>query len=932
MSYDWPALTLEARPWTRWWWLGSAVTEAGITRQMERFRDAGIGGVEISPIYGVEGEERRNILYLSPQWVKMLGHALSEGRRLGIGVDMILGSGWPFGGPWVGADDAAAKMVAEVFTVPASGRLETPIRNVAAPSAKLLTLIARSEDGTQTLELTERVDKETGRLDWTAPASSGKWLLDGVFLTGTRQKVKRAAPGGEGNVLDPFSGLATVRFLSRFDEPFAALPPGIMPRSFFNDSYEVFGANATASLFPEFERRRGYDLRRHLPALLRGEGDPDTVRRVRSDYRLTMDELLRDDFTETWMRWARGKGAKARSQAHGSPGNLLDLYAAADIPETEIFGPATLDLIGQAPLPGTPARLTKAEEEILICKMASSAAHVAGKPLCSSESFTWLGEHGRVPLAHVKSAADLLFTMGINHIFFHGTPYSPEDAAWPGWLFYASTHFGSTNSFWRDLHALNSYIARCQSFLQSGQPDSDVLLYFPYHDLLAQDNGTRERLHFLTVHNTRTWLGENLPGFTQSARRLWDRGYAFDFVSDRLLERAVTVADEDGGLKASGGGASYRVLLVAGCSLMPPETLERIAGLARRGATVLILGDLPADVPGLSHLEARRERLNTLREVVAMGQVPSPSVRLANVGKGLFLFGNDLESLLTAAGVRRESLTDSGIGFIRRRNDSGGRDYFLVNRSDRRIDGWVTLTGAGAARSVVCFDPMSGRRGAAKARAAEENGISVTQVYLQMEPGESRILRTLPVAAEGLAAWEYMGDAGEPYLLEGEWSVTFVEGGPDVPPPLTASAPASWTALPGADADARRAFSGTARYEITFDMPQSNGTKDGWLLDLGDVRHSARVRLNGAEVGTLIAPPFRLPIPAVTLKDKGNRLEVEVTNLMANRLADMDRRKVEWRKFFFVNIEYKPFDASAWEALPSGLLGQVLLVPYQRRQ
>ncbi len=53
---------------------------------------------------------------------------------------------------------------------------------------------------------------------------------------------------------------------------------------------------------------------------------------------------------------------------------------------------------------------------------------------------------------------------------------------------------------------------------------------------------------------------------------------------------------------------------------------------------------------------------------------------------------------------------------------------------------------------------------------------------------------------------------------------------------------------------------------------------------------------------------------------------------MANRLTDLDRRKVAWRKFFLVNIQYQPFDASDWEPLPSGLLGPVQLVPLRRLQ
>ena len=59
-----------------------------------------------------------------------------------------------------------------------------------------------------------------------------------------------------------------------------------------------------------------------------------------------------------------------------------------------------------------------------------------GRKLASSESFTWLGEHFQVSLADVKQEADFLFLSGVNHLFLHGTPYSPADVPWPGWLFY----------------------------------------------------------------------------------------------------------------------------------------------------------------------------------------------------------------------------------------------------------------------------------------------------------------------------------------------------------------------------------------------------------------------------------------------------------------------------------------------------------------
>src|SRR5439155_6589369 len=115
-------------------------------------------------------------------------------------------------------------------------------------------------------------------------------------------------------------------------------------------------------------------------------------------------------------------------------------------------------------------------------KFSSSAAHVSGRPLASAESFTWLGEHFQVSLSQVKHAADYLFLAGVNHILFHGIPYSPADAPWPGWQFYAAGNFGPEGGLWRDLPAFNAYVTRVQSVLQAGRPSNDVLLYLPIHD------------------------------------------------------------------------------------------------------------------------------------------------------------------------------------------------------------------------------------------------------------------------------------------------------------------------------------------------------------------------------------------------------------------------------------------------------------------
>jgi len=107
---NWPPVTRQTRPWTRWWWHGSAVNKRDLTAEMEKYEKVGLGGLEITPIYGVKGAEDRFINFLSPAWMEMLEHTLKEADRLGMGVDMATGAGWPFGGPWVGAEDACKNL------------------------------------------------------------------------------------------------------------------------------------------------------------------------------------------------------------------------------------------------------------------------------------------------------------------------------------------------------------------------------------------------------------------------------------------------------------------------------------------------------------------------------------------------------------------------------------------------------------------------------------------------------------------------------------------------------------------------------------------------------------------------------------------------------------------------------------------------------
>ncbi len=867
-----PNITAENRPWTRWWWPASAVDSAGITFQMESFHQAGMGGVEITPIYGAKGYEDRFIDFLSPQWVDMLQFTLDEADRLGLQVDMNNGTGWPFGGPQITPELAACKV--EIVELPADSVLLSP--------QKLLGVIVHDK---KNKIITTDFKKSLSKLETQK--------VTAIYEGRTRQKVKRSAPGGEGWVMDHYSTLATDTYLDRFSE---TIPVEVMSRvrTIFNDSYEVYGANWTPDMFAEFEKRRGYKLQDHLDALA-GLGDEDTIARVKSDYRETIGDLLLEHFTQRWTNWAHEQGTLTRNQAHGSPGNLLDLYATVDIPETEIFGPTRTHVQNLKIDPDFPTE-GRIPPDMFMMKFASSAANITGKKLTSSESFTWLGEHFKTALSQCKPEIDHMFISGINHILFHGTCYSPQDAPWPGWLFYASVQFGPENSIWQDLPAMTEYITNCQNMLQNSTHTNDVLIYWPIYDIYYDTEGLMKTF---TVHGIDEWLYPT--DFYQTAKLLHQNGIAFDYISDHLLE---SVNVKDGQLMTAGG--PYKTIIVPETRFMPVSTLEKLYSLAENGATVLFHHQYPQDVPGFNDLKNRRK---SLKQCADKG---------AKITGNRFAVTDHILPDLDRLNVNKESLADSGLVYIKK-NYNDKPFYFVSNLTSKPVNGWIPFNVKSESVWVWLWKPIQNHLG--KGQIVQIND-SESMVYLQIESGESVLLLfdfELPQEFKNLRK----GD--NPVLLTGPWDLEFTKGGPELPGSATIKSLKSWTALD--DKECQR-FAGTGKYITTFDKPKIQA--DEWQLDLGKVCESAKIRINGKDLGTVWCLPFNLTFPATLLKDKGNTLEIEVTNLSANRIKDLEQRGVEWKRFYeinFVNINYKPFDASAWELVPSGLLGPVQLVP-----
>ena len=803
-AQTWPTPSPEAKAGTRWWWLGSAVDKTNLQWNLSEYARAGIGAVEITPLYGVQGNDKNNIDFLSPRWMQALKDVQDISKPLGIEVDMNCGTGWPFGGPQVSLEQAACKAIFKDSIV------------------------------------------------------NGKNIYR-VEIGRTKQKVKRAAPGGEGWVVDHFDREAVRNYLERFDKAFAE--SGVSyPHTFFNDSYEVYRANWTPTLFDEFQKRRGYDLRQHLPELL---GDVDDGNQVLADYRETLSDLLYENFTQQWVEWAHRHGVKVRNQAHGSPANLLDLYGAVDIPEIEGFGLSEFGIKG---LRTDPGMTRKNFSDVSMLKYAPSAAHVMGKPLTSSETFTWLTEHFRTSLSQMKPDLDLMFTCGVNHVYFHGTCYSPKDDPWPGWKFYASIDMSPTNSIWRDAPYLMQYIERCQSFLQLGEPDNDFLVYLPVRDMWrirgprndddkqASKNrrGGEDLLMQFDIHT----MDEKAPQFIRSILTIDSLGYDCDYISDRQLAKVRI----ENGMLVTEGGTRYRALIV----------------------------------PSGTTVDKRLKALLTpLQAYVINGEKPQAMARYAKA--------EAMKSELHLRAIRRKT-TDSW-------------HYFMANLTPNDVSSSVALTVP--CKSATWYDPMTGDI----TPAVITNG----KVCINLRSGESRILKTSTTSNDSSTnptSLTCSTNFSEALPITGPWTLTFTEEAPKVDQTFKLDKLQTWETLSPEAAITM----GTGVYTTTFRLTKQQA-RQHWMLDLGDVRESARVYLNGRFLGCAWAVPFVLDCRDALQKGK-NELRIEVTNLPANRIADLDRKGVKWRKMNEINvvdINYKKTTYEGWTPVKSGLNSEVRL-------
>ena len=893
----------DSRIMMRWWWFGPAVTKPELQRELEQIKTAGIGGVEIATLYPLDLDDPstgfRNLPFLSDEHIEALRFAVDQARRLGLRIDITLGSGWPFGGPHIPVTQAAGELRTEIVPMPA-GSESVAVPYIGAGERLLAAFLVPGAISYQELgKAVERSDIRDGRLFVPQKMPEPQTAL--FFISSrTGMTVKRPAADAEGFVLDHYDSQAIATHLrsvgDRLLQAFGDQPPYAV----FSDSLEDYGSDWTPDLLEQFQRRRGYDLKPYLPALI-GDIGPKTSA-IRHDWGRTLTELADENFLQPLHAWAQQHQTLLRSQTYGFPPVTLSSNRYADLPEGE--GKATLLMW----------------REFSDTRWAASAGHLFHRPVISSETWTWLHSPAfRATPLDIKAEADLHFLQGINQLVGHGWPYSAEGESEPGWRMYAAAALNSHNPWFPVMPELTTYLQRVSFALRQGMPANDVALLLPNDDVWASFKarlskgksatsaaGFDETGSNVTIDESMgKFLGKEIIG------QILDAGFNADFIDADAIDRV---------------GIPYKALVLPGVDRIPPDTYAKILAFAQHGGVVIASRRLPATAPGFVNAERDGARINEISQSLFHG----------TVGSAHFVeWDGQVGAALTKALKPDVILSPATpeIGFFHRKLPNGDL-YFVANTDNQPKT--VTARFRDAAKRAEFWDPFTGTI----------SGVAdPANVQLSLEPYGSRLIFFSDNASPA-PRQQPRGEATEVDLSH-DWKVTF-SGDQQTIDMLELH---SWTNYP-------RFFyySGLATYQKTFDLPPAylaphasvfldfgQGTIIEKPSPLGDhsmraylespVREAARVYVNDQFVGSVWKPPYRVDLTS-HLKAGNNSLRVVVGNTAINEVAGRaqpDYRLLRDR----YGLRFVPQDMDNLQPLPSGITGRVSLIetlPGQERR
>jgi hypothetical protein len=876
----------DARIMMRWWWFGPAVTRAEIERELRVMRDGGIGGVEVQPVYPLLPDDEKfgikNLPFLSDEFLEMLRFTGDKTRELGMRMDLTLGSGWSFGGARTPIAEAAGQLRVERVKIVANTK-RVPVPSMIPAERLLAVFAAKTPKNADTeYKLEEATDIHDGNVWFEENLENGSEVL--FFISGkSGMQVKRPSFGAEGYVLNHLDKPSVENYLKNTgDRLYSAFDKTHVPYSFFCDSLEVYNQDWTDDFLAEFQKRRGYDLKPYLPALVQDAGAKTAE--IRYDWGRTITELFNERFMIPMQNWAKANNTKFRIQGYGLPPAAISSNQWADIADGE----------------GAQWRVVRA------ARWASSANHIYGRNITSSETWTWLHSPAfRATPLDLKAEADIHFLQGINQLIGHGWAYTPPQIEYPGWRFYAAGEYSERNPWWIVMPDLTKYLQRMSWLMRQGKPQNDVALYLPNADAYAHFSAGKVHL----IDMERELVGEKLmPG-------LFESGYNLDFFDDAMFSTVGKIEKDDLSL----GASRYKAVVLPGIERMPLESLRKLDDFVKNGGILIATRKLPSIVPGMKATEAEQSELKSI--VARLFDGKNPRVKFVQTDDEA---GSALKTILQPDAAFAPNAKD--FGFVHRQTEDADI-YFVANTSNVKKNVEISFRNSGNQAEV--WNALDGKASAANVKSRTKDA---TNILLNFEPYQSHVVifstrkPALPNAPKNIASASAID-------LSSGWNVGFGKNAPVLMNQLK-----SWT-----EDEATKYFSGTAVYEKSFNLAP-NLLQTALKLDFGEplpievevqrngmrtfldapVKEAAVVYINDKRAGSLWCPPYSLDATPF-LKAGENQIKIVVANTAVNYMAG---RKLPDYKL--LNLRYgerfQPQEMEKVLPYPSGLTGTIRLI------
>lgn len=891
-----------------------------MTKDLESMKESGLSNLVFLEVN--VGIPRGDVDFLSENWQNLFAHAVKECERLGIEMTLGIGPGWTgSGGPWVTAGQSMQHLVSSTVVVdhadpkpiklpvpkpmrpyfgensftpvlkdqwnefykdvavlayptPVEGKQIDDVQEKAlyyrapyssAPGVKqFLPSVAsyieipkdQTIDQSKIIDLTDKL-KPDGTLEWTVP--EGKWT---IVRFGARNNgaITRPAPyPGLGFEADKFDTTAFNVHLDRYigsllkkikqnrsNTTGAASTAGGLKRLHM-DSWEMGAQNWTADFKRQFQLRRGYDPLPYYPVYAgHVVGSVEISERFLWDLRQTSQELVLENHAGHVKRYAHRNGMSLSIEPYDmNPTADLELGSVADVPMAEFWS------IGL----GFNASFS--------CIEATSIAHVDGRSLVPAEAFTAQNNEGwkQYP-GSMKNQGDWAFATGINRFVYHTFQNQTlADSLKPGMTMGEyGVHWDRSQTWWPMVGDYHKYISRCQYILQQGTAVADIL--------------------YLSPEGSPHVFRPPFSALSGDAFIPDRKGYNFDGCAPGQLYKARV---KDGKIVFP-GGASYRIMVLPELQTMTPALLEKIRSLVREGA--VIVGIPPLKSPGLAGYPNCDDQVHSLSKML-WGSLETPDQQTEHpYGKGKVIWGGSLyrktdnlypayeltSALLKSLGVAEDFNAEGPIRYTHRMVK--GRDiYFVSNKTDQQVTHDALFRNLNGTTPEL-WDPITGT---SRPLPDFSSSANQTKVPLQFDAYQSYFVVFSKNNAVAKAA--NFDELQTVSTLEGSWNVSFNPqwGGPEK---INFDQLYDWTKRKEAGI---KYYSGIAVYRKSFDFQTAQNSKKHVYLDLGTVKHLARVKLNGKDLGVVWTAPWRVDITDAVIQGN-NQLEIEVANLWPNRL------------------------------------------------